>query len=101
MAKSLGIFVSSNNHLDKVIKLCKAAKKKEVEVSIFLTHLGALLPQDPRFVELEGLARMALCSVSLESYGLKPPLPCIGKEDYATQARHAEIIEECDRYVVF
>ncbi len=45
MAKSLGVFVSSDQHLDKIIKLCKAAKKKDVDVTIFLTHLGTLLTQ--------------------------------------------------------
>jgi len=35
MSKSLGIFVSSDQHFDKIIKLCKAAKKKDVDVTIF------------------------------------------------------------------
>ena len=101
MAKSLGVFVSSDKHLDKLIKLCQAAKKKEVEVTIFFSHLGTLLTQDPRFAELEGLAKMALCNVGFEGHGLKPPVPGIGEKDYATQARNGELIEECDRYVVF
>lgn len=101
MARSLGVFVSSNKHLDKVIKLCQAAKKKDVEVTIFFTHKGTLLTQDARFAELEGLARMSLCNVGFESHGLKPPVVGIGEKDYATQARNGEMIEECDRYVVF
>jgi len=101
MAKSLGILVSSLNHLDKIIRLCQAAQKKEVEVTIFFTHQGTLLSQDPRFGELEGLAKMSLCNVGFESHGLKPPVPGIGEKDYATQARNGDLIEECDRYVVF
>ena len=101
MAKSLGIFVSSDQHLDKIIKLCKAAKKKDVDVTIFFTHLGTLLIQGKKFDELKGLARMTLCKVAFESKGLRPPVPGIGEKDFATQARHAEVIEECDRYVVF
>jgi hypothetical protein len=101
MAKSLGVFVSSDKHLDKVIRLTKAARKKDVEVTIFFSHLGTLLTQDPRFGELEGMAKMALCNVGFESHGLKPPVPGIGEKDYATQARNGELIEECDRYVVF
>lgn len=101
MAKSLGVFVSSDKHLDKVIRLTKAARKKDVQVTIFFSHLGTLLTQDPRFGELEGLAKMALCNVGFESHGLKPPVPGIGEKDYATQARNGELIEECDRYVVF
>lgn len=101
MAKSLGIFVSSDQHLDKIIKLCKAAKKKDIDVTIFFTHLGTLLTQEKSFDELKGLASMALCKVAFERQGLRPPIPGIGEKDFATQARHAEVIEECDRYLVF
>jgi len=101
MAKSLGIFVTSDKHLDKIIKLCLAAKTKDIEVTIFFSHLGTLLTQDPRFGELEGLAKMSICNVGFESHGLKPPVPGIGEKDYASQARHGEMIEDCDRYVAF
>jgi hypothetical protein len=101
MARTLGVFVSSDRHLDKLIHLCRAAMKKEVEVTIFFSHLGTLLTQDPRFGELEGLAKMALCNVGFESHGLKPPVQGVSDKDYATQARNGEMIEECDRYVVF
>jgi hypothetical protein len=49
MAKKLGVFVSSDKHLDKIISLCQAAKKKDVEVTIFFSHLGTLLTQSPKF----------------------------------------------------
>ena len=101
MSRSLGVFVSSDKHLDKLIRLCEAAKKKDVQVTIFFTHLGTLLTQDPRFGELDGLAKMSVCNVAFESHGLKPPVKGINDKDYATQARHGEMIEECDRYVVF
>jgi sulfur relay (sulfurtransferase) complex TusBCD TusD component (DsrE family) len=46
MAKKLGVFVSSDQHLDKLIKLCKAAKAKgDVEVTIFFSHMGTMLTQ--------------------------------------------------------
>lgn len=101
MAKSLGLFVSSDKHLDKVISLCRAAKQKDIEVSIFFSHKGTLLTQDPRFKELQGLAKMALCNVGFESNNLKRPVVGIEEKDYATQARHGELIEECERYLVF
>jgi len=101
MAASLGIFVTSDKHLDKVIDLCKAAKDKGVETTLFFSHLGTLLTRDPRFGELEGLGKLALCNVGFESHGLKPPVKGIGEKDYATQARNGEMIEDCDRYVVF
>jgi hypothetical protein len=101
MSKSLGLFVSSNEHLDKIIGLCQAARKKDVEVTIFFSHLGTLLTQDPRFAELNGLAKLSLCNVGFESHGLKPPVPGVADKDYATQARNGEMIETCDRYLVF
>jgi hypothetical protein len=101
MSRSLGVFVSSNKHLDKLIRLCHAAEKKDVKITIFFTHLGTLLTQDPRFGELEGMAKMSICNVGFESHGLKPPVKGISDKDYATQTRHGNLIEECDRYVVF
>lgn len=101
MSGNLGVFVSSDKHLDKLIRLCQAAKKKDVQVTIFYSHLGTLLTQDPRFGELEGIAKMSICNVGFESHGLKPPVKGISDKDYATQARHGAMIEECDRYVVF
>jgi hypothetical protein len=59
------------------------------------------LTQEKRFDELKGLARMTLCKVAFERQGLRPPVLGIGEKEFATQAKHAEVIEECDRYVVF
>ena len=93
MARNLGLFVTSDKHLDKVINLCKAAREKgDLEVTIFLSHRGTLLTQDPRFGELEGLATMSLCNVGFESHDLKKPVPGIAEKDYATQARNGELI---------
>ena len=75
-------------------------KKKGIDTTVFFTHLGTLLTQDSRFSELEGFAKMGLCKVAFENHGLKPPVSGFGKKDYAAQARHAEIIEDCDRYLV-
>jgi len=101
MARTLGILVSSDKHIDKVIETVKAANRKKVEVTIFFTSRGVLLTQDPRFSQLDGRGRMSLCNVGFEGHGLKPPVPGIGEKDYATQARHGTLIEECDRYLVF
>jgi predicted nicotinamide N-methyase len=100
--RKLGILVSSERHLDKIIKLCEAAEEKGVEVMIFFTHRGTLLAQDPRFSELEGRARISLCRVSFESQGgMKSPIERIDEIDFGTQARNVEMIEKCDRYLVF
>lgn len=101
MGKSLGVLVSSDKHLDKIIHLCRAAQKKAVDVTIFFTQKGTLLTQDPRFSELGELANMSVCNVGFESHGLKPPVTGIAERDYATQARNADMICECDQYLVF
>lgn len=101
MGKTLGIFVSSDEHLDKIIRLCKAAKRKNVRVKIFLTHIGTRLCKAPRLKELEGLAELALCKVSFESNRLEKPSRGIREDAYSSQSWHAEMILECDRYVSF
>ncbi|MDY6879560.1 MAG: DsrE family protein [Desulfatiglans sp.] len=101
MAASLGILVRSCDHLDKLIRLTKAARKKRIDVTIFLTHLGTLLIQDPKFPELEDLAEITVCRVAFESHGMTPADVDRDESLFATQAKHADMIYECDRYVVF
>ncbi len=99
--RKLGILVNSERHMDKIINLCEAAKEKGVEVMIFFTHRGTLLTQDPRFSELKGKAKMSFCRVAFESHGLKSPIERIDGKDFSTQARNVEMIEKCDRYLIF
>ena len=101
MKKNLGIYVSSDQHIEKLINLCRAAKKKGVEVSIFFTHRGVKLTNDLRFRELDGLAKMSLCNIAFEAHKLKKPVPGIGDMDFGTQERHCRLIEACDRYLAF
>jgi len=102
MAGSLGLFVSSDQHLDKIIGLCRAAQKKGVKVTAFFTHRGTLLTQDPLFEDLYDLAEIVLCKMAFEGHGLdKTSVPRIPEKGFATQAVHAEMIEDCDRCVVF
>ncbi len=101
MSKILGICVSSDKHLDKIIRLCRAAKKRGVEVHIFFTHIGTRLCSDPRFKELESLAKMALCRVSFESNELEKPVLGIAEKGYSSQTWHADMAYGCDRYLTF
>jgi peroxiredoxin family protein len=101
MAEKLGIFVSSNKHLRHIIEITKAAEAAGKEVILFFTHKGVLLTQEPEFKELMGLGKKSLCNVSYESKGLKgKPAPGIADRDFGTQARHGEMIDEVDRYIV-
>lgn len=100
MAEKLGIFVSSDEHLDHLIGISRAATKAGKEVTVFLTNRGVLLSKDPRFPEMEGLAHVSLCNVNFEAFKLQKPVPLVADKDYATQMRHADMIAECDRYIV-
>jgi hypothetical protein len=101
MAEKLGIFVSSNKNLRHIIETAKAAERAGKEVIIFFTHKGALLTQVSEFAELVGHAKYSLCNVCWEANGLKgKTVAGMESTGFATQARHGEMIEDCDRYLV-
>ncbi len=70
MKKTLGIYVTSDRHLEQLMLLCKAAKKKSVAVKVFFTHEGTRLCTDPQLEELAGMVDVALCKVGFESLEL-------------------------------
>jgi peroxiredoxin family protein len=103
---TLGIMVSTDQYLDHLIGLTKAAKAKGHSVRVFLTNKGVSLPFDPKFsavaeaLDLEGGDDLALCNVGYEAAGYKgQTAPGIPEKGYATQTRHGEMIEECDAYI--
>jgi predicted peroxiredoxin len=101
MAK-LGIMVCTPKYLDYVINTAKAAHKKGIEVEIFFTGKGVLLTQEERFKELVDVAKLYVCDVSFRANGLEgKEVPGVGFKQFVTQARNAEMIEQCDRYLVF
>jgi hypothetical protein len=97
---SLGIMVATKDSLNHLLGLVAAAEKQGVDVVIFLTGDGVMLSQDPRFGELAGRARMALCEVSFKAHELKGDVPGMGPKDFATQAKHAEMLEDCPHYIM-
>jgi hypothetical protein len=101
MSELLGILVGTDKHLDHVINLTNAAKEKGKNVEIFFTGAGVRLTQDPRFEEFVGKAKLSVCDVSFRGFGFSGEVPGVGFKDFATQARNAEMINRCDRYVVF
>lgn len=98
--RSLGIMVNSDKYFAYVYELAKAAKKKGVDTRIFFTGKGVLLTQHKRFKSLVGLAKLKVCDVSFRSNGLSGDVPGVGFKDFATQAVNAEMVAECDRYIV-
>lgn len=101
MNKTLGIYVSSDDQLDKLIEVCKAARKKGVKVTIFLTHIGTRLTQESRFNELVDLAKILLCKVGFEANKLQRPVSGLEDKAYASQSQNAEILHDCDKYLSF
>lgn len=102
MAATLGILVNSDRHLDHLIGLARAARKKGVRLIVFFTHRGVLLTRDERFSELDGLAEMSLCRKSFLEYHLEKngPVPGIPPAHFLNQFAHADLIERSDRYIV-
>ena len=101
MADKLGILVSSDKHLNYVVDLTRAAREKGKEVRIFFTGKGVRLTKEPDFQKLVGKAKLSLCEVSYRALDLEGDVPGLGFKDFATQLKNAEMIKECDGYIVF
>jgi hypothetical protein len=103
MADTLGILVSSDNHLDHVVELVSAAHTKGKLTQVFFTGSAVHLTLEPRFAELAGKAKIWICDVSFRSNGLhgrEDDVPGVDFKSFATQGRNAEMLAESDRYVV-
>jgi predicted peroxiredoxin len=110
MHPTLGICVASKSHMTHVLGLARAARAAGKEVEIFLTGEGVQLTLDPRFPELLQVAKatssrtrgqVTVCEVSYIANGLKgKPVPGLVDKEFVTQGRNAEMVDECERYVV-
>ena len=101
MTESLGICVATRRNLEHVIGLASAAHAAGKTVKIFFTGEGVHLTQDPRFSTLLPVAKCSVCEVSYHANGLKgKEVPGLNFKDFVTQARNAEMLEECKRYVI-
>jgi hypothetical protein len=92
--------VTTRDSLDHLLALVAAAEKRGVKVEVFLSGEGVLLTQDPRFAQLAGRARLGLCEVSFRAQNLTGEVPGMGFKDFATQARHAAMVEDLPHYLV-
>jgi peroxiredoxin family protein len=101
MTQALGICVATKGQMAHVVGLAKAAHAAGKEVKIFFTGEGVHLTQDLRFSELLGVAKVSVCEVSYHANGYKgKEVPGLKYKDFVTQGRNAEMVEECQRYVV-
>jgi predicted peroxiredoxin len=100
MKGPLGILVATDAALDHLLGVVAAAERQGVAVKVFFTGDGVRLTQDSRFAKLAGRAKMALCEVSFRAQGLTGDVPGLGFKDFATQAKNAEMLEDCPHYLV-
>ncbi len=106
----LGICVATNNRMDHVLGLAKAARGQGKEVEIFFTGEGVLNTQDARFSQLLEIAQkgsnrphgqIGVCEVSYIANGLQgKKIPGLRDKDFVTQGKNAEMVQECERYVI-
>lgn len=107
---TLGICVATKSRMEHVLGLTKAAKAAGKEVKVFFTGEGVLLTKDPLFPELLKVASagstakhfpVSVCEVSFLANGLKDKdATGLKDKDFVTQGRNAEMVDECERYVV-
>lgn len=101
MAQTLGICVTQKNSFRHVIGIAEAAKNAGIKVEIFFTGEGVHQSENAEFTQLLEFAEVAICEVSYIANGYKGiEIPGLGDKDFVTQARNAEMVEECDRYLV-
>jgi hypothetical protein len=100
MPQTLGILVNTDLHLEHVIGLVKAARESGRNVKAFFTHRGVRLLLEPDFMQAAELAEVSACRVSLQKNGIDPDGSGLPAADIADQSRHADLLEDCDRYVV-
>lgn len=101
MPGTLGILVTSDRHLDHVINVTETAHKKGLKVKIYFTGTAVRLIDALEFSRLAGKANLGICDRSFLSLGLEGHLSGINANIFENRARHADIIRECERYLVF
>ncbi|MFV0435830.1 MAG: peroxiredoxin [Desulfopila sp.] len=102
MAKTLGIFVTTDTCMPHVIGITKAAKAKGANVKIFFTWIATHLAKDPSFPSLCQLADdVSICvdSYKKQGYDINDIPEGLTAKKMATQAQHGIIIEDYDYYL--
>lgn len=102
MAKSLGIFVTTEDCMDHVMGITRAAKNKGSAVKVFFTWRATHLSKHPDFRALCELADdVSICVDSYVKQGYSADdIPAgLDAKKMATQAQHGIIIEDYDCYL--
>ena len=100
--RSLGICVTTRESARHVLGLAGAAARVGISTEIFLTGEGVHVVRDRRFQELIEAARVSVCDASFRAAGLDgEDVTGLTDKDFVTQWRNAEMVEHCDRYLIF
>jgi hypothetical protein len=99
---TLGICVTTPAHAPHLLGLAAAAGRAGFRIDVFVTGDGVELLRCRGLERLpEQGHRVGVCEVSARQRGLPPgTVPWLRDKDFVTQARNAELVERCDRYLV-
>lgn len=101
MTQRLGICVASRNCFNHVLGLAQSAAAAGKQVDIFFTGEGVHQSQLNEFNTLLRFSKVTICEVSYIGNGYQGiAVPGLGDKDFVTQAQNAEMVEECDRYII-
>jgi hypothetical protein len=101
MPETLGICVATLNAFEHLMGITLAANRADKKVKIFLTGEAVHITQNERFPDLVQLAKVGVCEVSYLANGFKDKeIAGLTDKDFVTQAANAEMVEECDRYLI-
>ena len=102
MSEKLGICVVTRDNMAHLLGITKAARNAGKQVEIFLTGDGVHLTRDSRISQvMETAEKVWICEVSYIANGYKGnEAPGLKDKNFSIQARNAEMVERCDRYLV-
>ena len=101
MSGTLGICSTSSDNLPHLLGITRAAVRSDKQVEIFITGEAVLFTQEPNFTELVAIANIGICEQSYFAAGFQGrQIPGLSDKDFGTQARNAELVGKCDRYLL-
>ncbi|MBI5062690.1 MAG: hypothetical protein HZB87_04265 [Desulfatitalea sp.] len=97
--KTLGIFVTSDCHLEYVFPLAQAANREGLAVCVHLLGTGVRLVRQEAFDRLSTLACISICCESAEFFKVDGQLAKERQEQLVPAGELARILRRCDRHL--
>lgn len=101
MSGNLGILVQSGNYFEFVENLADAAEKRGKQLKIHLLGTGVTLVSYNGFTHLTQLAPVTICTASFEKQFGNQKQSAPQEVTFVKPEHITEIIQWCDRCVVF